>query len=180
MAIYGTSENFEIFALGIDPGRDKTGFAFINLDGELILSGIIKSCELENFLHEIFQQDIKKIFTYRLEGLSDEKSLTKFNLAFIALGDGTHSKEFFNQIKKIIAQENFNAPEIILIDERNSTLEARKIYFKIHRPKFLARLLPESLLTPKRAIDDLAAYIIALRALKNYAGVNENLKNNLN
>ncbi len=33
--------------LGLDPGRDKTGFAFVNREGGLLLSGIFPaSCRL--------------------------------------------------------------------------------------------------------------------------------------
>ena len=81
-------------------------------------------------------------------------------IKFIALGDGTGSKEFYDYIKTVTSYE------IIIVNERNTTLEARGLYWKLHRPGFLMRLLPESLRVPARILDDLAAWAIALRALR--------------
>ena len=36
-------------ALGLDPGRNKTGFAFVNLDGELLIAGIFSTAERDRF-----------------------------------------------------------------------------------------------------------------------------------
>ncbi|MBR1897194.1 MAG: endonuclease, partial [Pyramidobacter sp.] len=52
-----------------------------------------------------------------------------------------------------------------LVQETNTTLEARDLYWKLHRPTGLRRLVPVSLLVPPRCIDDLAAYCILRRAL---------------
>ena len=80
---------------------------------------------------------------------------------FSALGNGTKSKEFYVYLKNKISCE------IKLVDEKNTTLEARKLYWKIHKPDLFERLLPEGLRVPKRNLDDLAAFAIALRALQN-------------
>ena len=142
--------------LGIDPGRDKTGFAFVDFDGNLKASGIFNTSERDNFF-----ADLKNFSQYIIEGSSD--SLRDSQVKFLALGNGTHSKEFHNYLKKFFPDEN----NIIIVDEKNTTLEARSLYWKLHRPSLLMRLIPENLRVPDRILDDLAACIIALRALKN-------------
>ena len=144
--------------LGIDPGRDKTGFAFVDFDGNLRASGIFETSKRDNFFADYKNfQDSNLI----IEGSSD--SLKDSEVKFIALGNGTHSKEFHNYLKNFSHDEE----NIIIIDEKNTTLEARALYWKLHRPSLLTRLIPEGLRVPDRVLDDLAACIIALRALKN-------------
>jgi hypothetical protein len=46
-----------------------------------------------------------------------------------------------------------------------TTLEARNLYWRLHPQKGVWRLLPRSLLTPPRPVDDLAAWIIMRRTL---------------
>ena len=145
------------FILGIDPGRDKTGFAIVNLDGGLICSGIFNSNEREKFFDAILNGN--DISEFVIEG---EPLVEGLNIKFLALGNGTQSKDFYNYLKNKFP----NDIKIKLIDEKNTTLEARKLYWKIHKPNLLQRLLPESMRVPKRILDDLAAWKIALRALK--------------
>ncbi len=171
MAIHRTQENFNAVALGIDPGRDKTGFAFIDMAGDLILSGILASNDIEKFLTAVIHGNAQDILKFRLEGANNANFLTGTSLKFIALGNGTHSQKFYEFIKNIFERENFANLKIILVDEKNSTLEARKLFFKIHKPNFLKRLLPESLLIPERVIDDFAAWVIVLRGLKLFESI---------
>ena len=148
MGIYTGKESL---ILGLDPGRDKVGFAFVNLNGDLITSGIIPTSERDKFFAG------ENLSSYIIEGERDSISLS--NVKFIALGNGTSSKEFHEYVRNKVTCE------IIIVDEKNSTLDARKLYWKIHKPGFFARMLPESLRVPKRILDDLAAWEISLRAL---------------
>lgn len=52
-----------------------------------------------------------------------------------------------------------------VVDETDTTLAARRHYFRDHPPRGLQRLLPEGMRTPPRPIDDYAAYAIGLRYL---------------
>lgn len=72
----------------------------------------------------------------------------------ILLGDGTYSKKF-KDLK-----------DFILVKEKNSTLEARQLYFMDHPPRGLARLLPAGLRFPRVPIDDYAALVLARRYLE--------------
>lgn len=167
------------FILGIDPGRDKTGFAIVNLDGGLICSGIFNSNEREKFFDAVLNGNDISEFVIENQPLCQQADISPYlrgdsssstkplllkgeGLKFLALGNGTQSKDFYNYLKNKFP----NDIKIKLIDEKNTTLEARKLYWKIHKPNLLQRLLPENMRVPKRILDDLAAWKIALRALK--------------
>ena len=147
MGIYSGEKSL---VLGLDPGRDKIGFAFVALNGDLITSGIFPANERETFFAG------EDILAFVIEKRGDA-NLSE--VKFIALGNGTNSKEFHKYVKNKVACE------IVIVDERNTTLEARKLYWKIHKPGLFARILPEGLRVPNRVLDDLAAWNIALRAL---------------
>ena len=146
--------------LAFDPGRDKIGFALVNFGGELIFSGIFPAEKREIFFDMLLNE--KNIEEFIIEKFSENQNFNFLSsVKFIAVGNGTKSKEFFNYVKNKLPFE------IKIIDEKNTTLEARKLYWKIHRPDFFQKLLPEGLRVPKRVLDDLAAWAIALKSIKN-------------
>ena len=151
--------------LAFDPGRDKTGYAFTDLTGQLILSGIFETGEREKFLDGLMQGRIENVIEKNSELIS---SNLLEHVKFIAIGDGTSSKNFAEFIRKKINVE------IIIVDEKNTTLEARYLYWKIHEPSFWMKFLPEGLRVPARILDDLAAWAIALRAVKKYRDISAN------
>jgi hypothetical protein len=51
------------------------------------------------------------------------------------------------------------------VDERETTLRARALYFADHPPRGWRRLIPLGLQLPPRPIDDYAAILIARRFL---------------
>lgn len=153
--------------LAFDPGRDKTGFAFVDDDCNLILSGIFESHEREKFFYALLNGDSLAgyVTEHRNESLPENVIA---HLKFIAVGNGTYSKEFHEYVS------SKTRIEIITADERNTTLEARKLYWKIHEPGFFMRLMPESMRVPSRVLDDLAAWSIGIRALKKYRDIKQN------
>ncbi len=153
--------------LGLDPGRDKTGFAFVDDDGKLIASGIFASNESDRFFAAILS-DCDALSEWIIEKVSALPEDLLQAIAFIAIGNGTHSKAFTERVRAALPCE------ILTVDERNTTLEARGLYWKIHKPKFWTRLIPEGLRVPARMLDDLAAFAIALRGLKKYRDINQN------
>ena len=162
MGIYAGEKDL---ALGLDPGKDKTGFAFVKLDGSLAASGIFSSGERENFFAEI-EKALPNLSSWIQEGSSEflPENLTH-HLRVIFIGDGTTSREILPSVKSFASK--FGS-DVIIVDERNTTLEARSLYWKIHRPGLMARLIPEGLRVPKRVLDDLAAWAVALRGVKKY------------
>ncbi len=167
MAIHSGEKDL---ALGLDPGRDKTGFAFVNLDGDLIVSGIFSSHERENFFAEI-EKAIPNLSSWIQEGnpsfLPENPS---HHLRVIIIGNGTTSREFSSWVEN---RTSCYKCDIMSVDERNTTLEARSLYWKIHRLGLMARLIPEGLRVPNRVLDDLAAWAVALRCVKNYRDIRQ-------
>ena len=158
----------EFVILGLDPGRDKIGFAFVDSDGGLRASGMFPSSESSKFFLAV-KSDREALREFIIEGGLDalpEDIAGSVN--FIAIGNGTHSAEFTERVRESLSAE------ILTVDERNTTLEARSLYWKIHRPGLLMRLIPEGLRVPARVLDDLAAWAIALRAVKKYRDMSQN------
>ena len=54
---------------------------------------------------------------------------------------------------------------IHIIDEAHSTEEARQLYWKLHPPKGLMKLIPLGMRTPPGNMDGLAAVILVQRYL---------------
>lgn len=158
MAVHAREKDL---VLGLDPGRDKTGFAFVNLGGDLLISGIFPTAEGGNF----FADFTPYIIECRIDFRSDD---IMSRIEFIVIGDGTTSNDFTELLR------GFTGIEILTVDERNTTLEARSLYWKIHRPGAFMRLIPEGMRVPGRVLDDLAAWAVALRGMKKYRDIRRN------
>jgi hypothetical protein len=78
--------------------------------------------------------------------------------ARVVLGDGTGSRALAAALRGLGLH-----PEAV--DERGTSEHARVLYWRRHPPRGVGRLVPVGLRVPPRAIDDFAAYAIALRAL---------------
>ncbi|AZR73939.1 hypothetical protein BBF96_11375 [Anoxybacter fermentans] len=127
--------------LSIDPGREKTGVAIYDpLTRAVIYHDIVPT---RNFAKRFIEWE------------------EKYSLKTLLLGDGTFSKSFQAELKKM----GFDY-KIVLVDEAYSTLEARKIYFDLNPPRGWRKLIPLSLQTPSKPIDDLVAIVL----LKRYLG----------
>jgi hypothetical protein len=93
-----------------------------------------------------------------------EELLEKWSLSRVALGDSTGS-DLAAQVVQTVLEEKKAAALLELINERDSTHEARPLYFEAHPPRGWKRWLPLSLQCPSEPIDDFAAAILARRAL---------------
>ncbi len=161
-------EEKKSIVLGLDPGRNKTGFAFVNLNGDLLLAGIFPTAEREKFFCAI-ESSLQNLSSWITEGSLD--LLPEFSagqVKFIVIGNGTGSKEFLAYVSERAVTYRC---DIFSVDESNTTLEARKLYRKIHKPKFFAYLIPEGLRVPPRILDDLAAWAVSLRGLEKYRDI---------
>jgi hypothetical protein len=79
------------------------------------------------------------------------------NSSFV-VGDGTgHEK-----VLKVLQERGVT---YTVVDEIDTTLEAKTLYFKDHPPGGLLRFLPRGMWAAPRNLDDYAAYAIALRYL---------------
>ncbi|WP_193196422.1 pre-16S rRNA-processing nuclease YqgF [Nostoc sp. MG11] len=126
--------------LGFDPGRDKCGLAVMGLDRQLHYHQVVPAKEA-----------IPTIETLR----------QKFPISLMVMGDQTTAKQW----KQRIYQELAEPLNIILVDERYTTLEARDRYWQMYPPKGLTKLLPQSMRQPPRPIDDIVAILLIERYL---------------
>ncbi|MEO1429978.1 MAG: pre-16S rRNA-processing nuclease YqgF [Cyanobacteria bacterium J06633_8] len=138
-----TSRNFspsDSVILGFDPGKDKCGVAVMGLDRQLQYHEVVSSPEAIDIIGDLYK---------------------KYPISLLVMGNQTTSKRWKQQIQeKLPATVN-----IILVDERYSSLEARDRYWIMYPPKGLTRLLPKGMRTPPRPIDDIVAILLIERYL---------------
>ncbi|NJL87231.1 MAG: Holliday junction resolvase RuvX [Leptolyngbyaceae cyanobacterium SM1_1_3] len=125
--------------LGFDPGRDKCGIAVMGVDRILRHREVVTAAAALDRIQTLQQT---------------------FPVSTIVLGDQTTAKTWR---KKLMALPN--SPRIIMVDERNSSLEARDRYWQIYPPKGLQRLLPQGMRNPPSPIDDIVAILLIERYL---------------
>ncbi|MEB3218897.1 MAG: pre-16S rRNA-processing nuclease YqgF [Nostocales cyanobacterium 94392] len=126
--------------LGFDPGRDKCGVAVMGLDRQLQYHEVVSSSSAITTIKNLYQQ---------------------YPISLLVMGNQTTAKLWKQQI-----QENSSPTvNIILVDERYSSLEARDRYWLMYPPKGLTKLLPKGMRTPPRPIDDIVAILLIERYL---------------
>jgi RNase H-fold protein (predicted Holliday junction resolvase) len=138
---------------GIDPGREKFGLALGDYD-ILLYAAIIPFGNTADAIKCLLGGDAKRIDSWRTEGTCESFGAVKR----VFIGSGTGHGHYADMFRA-------SGIEAEITDERMTTLEARNLYWRLHPPKGLWGLLPKSLLTPPRPVDDLAAWIIMRRTL---------------
>ena len=129
---------FATHVLALDPGSEKCGVARVGMDGGILWRRIVPRSQLERALAEL-----------------------AVHLPEAAvIGSGTTSKATHTLLVRAMGAERVH-----VVDEKNSTLEARALYFVDHPPAGIWRLVPLSMQTPGEAIDDYAAVVLARRWL---------------
>lgn len=127
-----------MIVLGIDPGRDKCGLAVVSKDQILIKQVVAR----KEYLGVVKQW------------------VAEYNVKQIVLGDGTGSSEFLAEV------EGASLPcQVITVDERHTSEEARRRYWVDNDPKGWKKLIPTSMQVPPEPYDDYVAVILAERFL---------------
>ena len=126
--------------LGFDPGRDKCGIAVADADLTVHYHQVIESSQAIATIKQLAQ---------------------KYSLNLIVMGNLTTAKTWYEKLASEIAQI-----PIIMVDENNSTLEARDRYWQIYPVQGLKKLLPQTLRIPPRPIDDIVAILLIERYLQ--------------
>ena len=121
--------------LGFDPGRDKCGLAVMGSDLQLHDHQVV-----------VANSAIASILSL----------LQKFPITTLVMGDRTTSKQCQKQLEEVLPA----SIPIFTVDEHNSALEARDLYWQMYPPKGLTKLLPQGLREPPRPIDDLVAILL--------------------
>ena len=127
--------------LGFDPGRDKCGLAVMGADLQLHEHQVVAATEAIASILFLLQ---------------------KFPIDTLVMGDRTTSRQWQKQLKEVLPA----SIPIFTVDEHNSTLEARDLYWQMYPPKGLTKLLPQGLREPPRPIDDLVAILLIERHLE--------------
>lgn len=125
--------------LAIDPGREKTGIAILK-NSDVLEHKIINSEELVQIIKSL---------------------LEKYIIKTIVMGNGTSSKKKYDLLKR-----EFIDRDIVLINEYQTTDEARKLYFQENPPKGWKKLIPLGMQVPPVPVDDYAAIVIGRKYLK--------------
>lgn len=126
--------------LGFDPGRDKCGLAVIGVDRQLYYHEVVPATEATATIVSLRQ---------------------KFPISLLVMGDQTTAKQW----KQQLLQELTDPLNIVLVDERYTSLEARERYWQMYPPQGLRKLLPQGMRQPPRPIDDIVAILLIERYL---------------
>jgi len=141
----------------VDPGREKFGWAICDEAGQLFLSGVSPVGEVCRWGGALAAADYEYLESIALE---KRGPFQIENRQFLLLaGSGTGSGHVIEMLRQ-------TGLEVFAVPEENSTLRGRALFWKIHPPKGLARLLPRSLAVPWRCADDMAAWCLVLEHLE--------------
>ena len=124
--------------MGIDPGRDKCGVAILTATGEIKYQHVVPTEELDAVIKNLAAQ---------------------FDIEKVILGDGTTHKA---AAKKISAA----GLTFQLVDEKHTTEEARREFWKKNPPHGWRKFLPTSMQVPPEPVDAIVAEILVRRFLK--------------
>ena len=127
--------------ISIDPGISKCGLLLADKELGLVLEGKVVD---KNSVVKLINQWIEISF-----------------IDLIVMGNGTSSSFWKSKMEQEIAIP------IHLIDEKDTTLRARKRYWELWPKKFFLRLLPAGLIIPSENLDAIAALVI----LEDYLGM---------
>lgn len=123
--------------IAIDPGSDKCGV-----------------CVWANGQPKLLEVVPKGALTTRLQALIGE-----FAEAKLIMGDGTNSQQVLAQLASLNL-------DITSVDETNTTLIARSLYWQYNKPSFWQSLLPQDWRSIDTPLDAYAALAIVQRYLQ--------------
>ncbi|MBR2774488.1 MAG: Holliday junction resolvase RuvX [Selenomonadaceae bacterium] len=123
--------------MGIDPGRDKCGVAVLTAAGEIKYQQVIVTDELDNVIKTL---------------------AAEYEIERVILGNGTTHKAAADKVTA--AGLRFE-----LVDEKHTTEEARREYWKKKPPRGWRKLLPTSMQVPPEPVDAIVAEILVKRYL---------------
>lgn len=129
--------------LAIDPGSAKCGLALVRRDADgslaVLWRGVFPKEELG-------------------ERLDEANAVAGFNMVIV--GSGTRSRDVVNAIREAVPSIG-----VLVVDEKDTTLQARERYWEHHKRRGLKRFLPSTLFVPPEPVDDFVALILAERVL---------------
>ena len=119
--------------ISIDPGKCKCGLVLVDLNKKKVDQAIVLNTE---FLPKYV------------------KSLNSLeNISKVIIGNGTTSKQNLEKLK-------FINKDLIIVEEKNTTLRAKKRYFELFPIKGLKTFLPKEIFIMNKNLDAVSALII--------------------
>ena len=119
--------------ISIDPGKCKCGLVLVDLQKKKVDQAIVLNTEfLPNYV----------------KNLNGSENISK-----VIIGNGTTSRQ---NIEKL----NFIRNDLIIVEEKNTTLRAKKRYFEIFPNRGLKSFIPKEIFIINKNLDALSALII--------------------
>jgi hypothetical protein len=78
----------------------------------------------------------------------------------VIVGSGTTSKQVVHELREFLPSLG-----ILVVDEKNTSLQARERYWEHNPRRGLRRLIPSTMQVPPEPVDDFVALILAERVL---------------
>lgn len=129
--------------LAIDPGSSKCGMALVKRDSEDEISMLWRAIAPR-----------EEIIGYI------EKAQEAAGFSMIVIGRGTTSKNLVTEVR-----EAFPSAAILLVDETDTTNQARERYWEHNPRRGWRKLLPSTMQVPPEPVDDFVGLILAERVL---------------
>ena len=119
--------------ISIDPGKCKCGLILADLDQKKVDQAVVLNTE---FLPKY----VKNLNSYE-------------NISKVIIGNGTTSRQNTEKLE-------FVKNDLIVVEEKNTTLRAKKRYFELFPVRGLKTLLPKEIFIINKNLDALSALII--------------------
>lgn len=130
--------------LAIDPGTSKCGLALVHRDSDSRIELVWRRiAPLENLVEVV------------------DEALQESKVDLLVIGSGTGSRKIIELLR-----ENRAGLNILVVDEKDTSLQARERYWEHNPRRGLRRLLPATLQEPPDPVDDFVALILAERVLQ--------------
>lgn len=129
--------------LAIDPGSKKCGLALVRREANNSITMLWHHIEPTPSLPDAIRRAMD------VEAFS-----------MVVVGNGTTSRPLL-----AVLREEFPSLGILVVDEQDTSMQARERYWEHHPRRGWRRILPATLQVPPEPIDDFAALILAERVL---------------
>ncbi len=143
------------YFLGIDPGNYKIGIAVVDQNKQLVYKNILKNINILDPLYSIIEE---------------------YDIEEVAIGNGGNYKKIMGIVNVIkIARNNQKKRlEIYVVDEKNSSIEARKIF--VDKEKNIFKKIISYFQSIFIPLDDYSAFVIICRFLSSKGFVKKQTK----
>jgi RNase H-fold protein (predicted Holliday junction resolvase) len=119
--------------ISIDPGKCKCGLVLVDLYKKKVHQAIVLNTEfLPNYVKNLHSSE---------------------NISKVIIGNGTTSRQNIEKLK-------FIKKDLIIVEERNTTLRAKKRYFELFPTRGFKTFLPKEIFIMNKNLDALSALII--------------------